>query len=517
MRPLGPMSLRAATARILRPTLTCLALGWAIAGGAHAAATNTSAFTSPGQYSFVVPAGVRSVTVIAIGAAGGGCLNSGGDTGGGGAGGAGAALTATVPVSPGATLFVGVGAPGASCAIPAGGAGGAGGGGAGGAGGGNGQIGFGGGGGGGASVLGVPSPSPALGAQLLVVAGAGGGGEQESSAPGGAAGSPGGGDAGGGPGSLTAGGGGGRSPDIGPGNNGGSGSFGIGGTGGVCSRVGSDSGGGGGGGGGYYGGGGGGCDGGGGGGGSSFVAPGVATLLGPTPAASASAVSITYPAPAVSLDTTTLSFAGQATGTASPAQVLTVTNRGSAPLVITGVQLAGENPDDFLVTQRCQPFVAAGSSCQVAVRFNPQGPGDRSATLRLVANTSRAATTVTLSGSAAGVTVGAPGHDVDVLNCILKARKVKQPARHERVKTEMCTAKVLHGKIEFSTATDWTRATLKRRQTVYATGASMPTAHGGTELLLNARRSLKRGNYVLILRHRRAGRWVTRRLPLFLR
>jgi Protein of unknown function (DUF1573) len=507
------MRLRAA--RVVCSALVCLVLGWVSTGVAEAAATNTTAFTSPGQYSFTVPEGVRSVTVIAIGAAGGSCLSSGGDLGGGGVGGAGAALTATVPVVPGATLFVGVGAPGAPCAIPAGGAGGAGGGGAGGTGGGNGDIGFGGGGGGGASVVGVSSPSPALGAGLLVVAGAGGGGAQESSAPGGAAGSPGGGDAGGGPGGLTSAGGGGQSPDIGPGNNGGSGAFAVGGGGGVCSRVGSDAGGGGGGGSGYWGGGGGGCDSGGGGGGSSFLAPGVTALLGPTPTTAPSAVSITYPAPTVSLDATALRFPRQAPGAASPAQVLTVTNRGSAPLVITGVQLAGENPDDFLVTQGCQQPVAVGSSCQVAVRFDPQAEGDRSATLRLVANTSRAATTVSLSGAAvAGVTVGAPGHNVDVLNCNLKARKVKH---HSRVKTEMCSARVLHGRVEFSTAPDWTRATLKRHRAVYATGASIPTAHGGTELLLNARRALKRGNYVLILRTRRARRWVTRRLPLFLR
>ena len=252
---------------------------------------------------------------------------------------------------------------------------------------------------------------------------------------------------------------------------------------------------------------------GGGGGGSSFVAPGVTTLLGPTPTPSPGAVSITYPAPAVGLDTTALSFPRQAPGIASPAKFITVTNRGSAPLVVTGVQLGGKNPDDFLVTPRCQQPVAVGSSCQVAVRLDPQGEGDRSATLRLVANTSRAATTVSLSGTAVGVTVSAPGHDVDVLNCFLKARKVP----HAHVKTEICAAKLVRGRVEFSTAKDWTRATLKRHQVVYATGASMSTAHGGSELLLNARRALKGREYVLTLRKWRARRWVTRRLPLLLR
>ena len=190
---------------------------------------------------------------------------------------------------------------------------------------------------------------------------------------------------------------------LGPGNNGISGSFGTGATGGECSRKGTDDGGGGGGGGGYYGGGGGGCDGGGGGGGSSFVAPDATTVLGPTPTPASAAVSITYPAPAVALDTTAISFAGQSPGTASPEKVLKVTNNGSAGLVVTGVRVGGANPDDFVVAPRCQQPVAVGSSCQVGVRFNPQGSGDRSAMLRLVTNTSRAPTTVSLSGSATGV------------------------------------------------------------------------------------------------------------------
>jgi hypothetical protein len=180
--------------------------------------------------------------------------------------------------------------------------------------------------------------------------------------------------------------------------------------------------------------------------------------------------------------------------------------------VLTGVQLGGDNPDDFLVTSRCQQPVAAGSSCQVAVRFAPQGSGERSATLRLVANTTRAPTTVSLSGSATGVSVGAPRQNVELMACQLKTRKARP-----RTKREVCTGELIHGKIDFNTGGAWTRATIKRRHLVYATGASIPAAHGGTELLLNARRALKPGNYLLTLRTRRAGRWVTRRLPLFLR
>jgi hypothetical protein len=490
-------------ARVVCSPLACLALGWVSTGVAEAAATNTTAFTSPGQYSFVVPEGVRSVTVIAIGAAGGDC-----SVDQGGAGGPGAALTASVPVIPDQTLFVGVGANGAACKV-GGGPGGSGGGGAGG------DAGFGGAGGGGATLVGAPSPSPALGSQLLVVAGAGGGAAQDAN--GGAAGAvgqnPGGGGGGGGAGTSTGGGDGGVGTFGGPGASGSPGIGGAGGGGAPCNQP-HQLGAGGGGGAGYFGGGGGGCGAppGGGGGGASFVVPGGSTLLGPTPTSAAAAVSITYPAPTADVSTNRLTFTAQAPGTASPEEVITVSNEGSAPLVLTGAQLAGQNPDDFLVTPRCQQPVAVSSSCQVAVRFDPQAAGERSATLRLVTNTTRAPTTLSLSGSATGVSVGGPHHNVALMACQLKRRRARS-----RAKREVCTGEFVHGEFAFNTGGAWTRATIKRRGVVYATGASMPTAHGGSELLLNVRRAMKPGNYVLILRNRRARRWVTRRLPLLLR
>jgi hypothetical protein len=133
------------------------------AGSAAANVTATSSFTTAGNYAFTVPAGVTSIAVTAIGAAGGGCN--------GFSGGAGASLTAnTVPVTPGEELFVGVGARGGDCAYPDGvGAGGTGGGANGGTGSG---YGFGGAGGGGGSVVGLATPGFD---GMLVVAGGGGG------------------------------------------------------------------------------------------------------------------------------------------------------------------------------------------------------------------------------------------------------------------------------------------------------------------------------------------------------
>ena len=254
-----------------------------VPGASASTAAATETFSSPGSYSFTVPAGVTSVTLTATGAAGG---RSASGTAGGGQG---AVVTATVPVPAGEQLSVAVGAPGGT-----GGTGGTGGGGAGGA------AANGGAGGGGASVVSLAS-SAAGSSPPLVVAGGGGGG-----AGGGGGGLGGGGNAGsggtagsagiggGGPGTSSAGGGGGAA-GFGGGGGGAAGSLGLGGGGGGGGPVG-----GGGGGGGYYGGGGGGGGGngtvgGGGGGGSSFVAAGATGVSGPSPASAAAQVTITYP------------------------------------------------------------------------------------------------------------------------------------------------------------------------------------------------------------------------------
>ena len=132
-------------------------------GAAGAAATQS--FTTSGQYSFVVPAGVSSVSVSAVGGAGGSCN--------GATGGEGASAAGTFPVQPGERLLVGVAGTGGTCpgvgqGLAAGGVGG------GGTGGGSPFTGAG---GGGASEVGpglLPS-YPTGGDQVLIVAAGGGG------------------------------------------------------------------------------------------------------------------------------------------------------------------------------------------------------------------------------------------------------------------------------------------------------------------------------------------------------
>jgi hypothetical protein len=237
-------------------------LTWA---AAPAEATTETFFYTGSEQTFIVPVGVFSVHVAAIGGSGGASDAAGGEA---------AQVNANLAVTSGQTLYIEVGGKGKSSGEGGGAAF-------------NGGAAHGGGGspvaagGGGASdVRTLPGPSLVTDSRLIVAGGGGGGGGTglgEGPGAGGAAGSPGvasgAGNGGGGEGTQIAGGSGG----VGIGNsNGGEGQLGLGGSGGESCGPG---GGGGGGGGGYYGGGGGGpgCEvtgGGGGGGGSSLVPAG---------------------------------------------------------------------------------------------------------------------------------------------------------------------------------------------------------------------------------------------------
>jgi hypothetical protein len=135
--------------------------------------TDSRSFTAAGEHTFVVPAGVTSVQALLVGGNGGAGL-------GGGPGGIPATATASLPVTPGQTLYAEVAGDGQTATTTSGGLGGTGGGAAGG----DVQSLFGGiadaGGGGGASDVRTcslaASGCQSLSSRLLVAAGGGGGG-----------------------------------------------------------------------------------------------------------------------------------------------------------------------------------------------------------------------------------------------------------------------------------------------------------------------------------------------------
>jgi len=105
-------------------------------------------------------------------------------------------------------------------------------------------------------------------------------------------------------------------------------------------------------------------------------------------------------APAASLSPASLIFAGQNLGTTSSAQMVTLTNSGTAALSVTSIAASG----DFAQTNNCGATLAVGASCTVNVTFTPSAPGTRSGALSVTDNAAGSPQTVSLGGAGIGPT-----------------------------------------------------------------------------------------------------------------
>ncbi|MGC9997852.1 MAG: choice-of-anchor D domain-containing protein [Terriglobia bacterium] len=102
----------------------------------------------------------------------------------------------------------------------------------------------------------------------------------------------------------------------------------------------------------------------------------------------------------VSLSTSTLSFGTQAVATSSAAQTVTLTNTGTAALVVTNLAVVGANVGDFAeIANTCRGSVAAGGTCTIGVTFTPSAGGERTAALSIADNAPTSPQTVSLSGA----------------------------------------------------------------------------------------------------------------------
>jgi len=78
-----------------------------------------------------------------------------------------------------------------------------------------------------------------------------------------------------------------------------------------------------------------------------------------------------------------LSFASQLVGTSSSSQALTVSNTGTAALLLSSISLTGANGSDFAQTNNCGTSLSAGTNCTISVTFTPSGTGVRGATISI--------------------------------------------------------------------------------------------------------------------------------------
>lgn len=78
-----------------------------------------------------------------------------------------------------------------------------------------------------------------------------------------------------------------------------------------------------------------------------------------------------------------LNFAPQKVGTKSPAQTVTITNRGKTTVDVNSILETGGLNDDFPYVNHCGSQISAGASCTVDVSFEPFGKGKQGGLLNV--------------------------------------------------------------------------------------------------------------------------------------
>jgi hypothetical protein len=111
-------------------------------------------------------------------------------------------------------------------------------------------------------------------------------------------------------------------------------------------------------------------------------------------------------APAVTLSVSTLTFGNQAVGTPSAKQTVTLTNSGTASLLISSIGLTGTNPGDFGQTNTCPPSLPAMANCVISVGFLPISAASFTANVSIADNASGTPHTIALSGTGTAVVAG---------------------------------------------------------------------------------------------------------------
>jgi hypothetical protein len=102
---------------------------------------------------------------------------------------------------------------------------------------------------------------------------------------------------------------------------------------------------------------------------------------------------------AASLSANSLSFGDQQVGTQSGSKSVTLTNVGSVPLQITGLQVFGANASSFVFASNCPASFAPGSSCIIHGHFAPTTTGPLAAVVTVSYSGYITPQSITLTGT----------------------------------------------------------------------------------------------------------------------
>ena len=108
-------------------------------------------------------------------------------------------------------------------------------------------------------------------------------------------------------------------------------------------------------------------------------------------------------APILGLSPASLTFNNVNVGAPSAAQIVMISNTGSAPLTVSNIAITGDYSD---TNMGCSATLAVNATCQVSVVFTPTTTGLRTGTLTLTSNGTGSPQTVALTGN--GVSGPAP-------------------------------------------------------------------------------------------------------------
>ncbi len=115
----------------------------------------------------------------------------------------------------------------------------------------------------------------------------------------------------------------------------------------------------------------------------------------PTVKVGLTGVAVPLPAPAVTMTPAAVDFATATVGGAALKRSVSLTNSGSATLVLNGSAISGNG---FSSTDTCGASLAAGASCNFSIAFAPSGVGSFAGLLTVNSNAPGSPHKVTLSG-----------------------------------------------------------------------------------------------------------------------
>lgn len=104
--------------------------------------------------------------------------------------------------------------------------------------------------------------------------------------------------------------------------------------------------------------------------------------------------------PPVLASPTSVKFGDVIVGTTSPVRNVTLYNKGAVSFSITGIGLAGSDPQYFAQRNACPAQLAAGASCTIVVTYSPSVLGTKAATLRIATTARSTPLSVWMTGTA---------------------------------------------------------------------------------------------------------------------